>query len=137
MTLKLFLQLIILWFTIALLGFINGSIRDATYLSLVGDLRAHQIATFTLSALVFSDIYLFLRKKVKKLNSKTLFLIGLTLVIFTALFEFGFGHFILKAPWSKLLNDYNFLKGRVWGMFLLVQLFSPILIKQISNNLRK
>ena len=33
-------------------------------------------------------------------------------------FEFMFGRFVMGHPWSRLLQDYNLLQGRVWVVFL-------------------
>ena len=57
-----------------------------------------------------------------------LLLIGGFWVILTVLFEFVFGHYVIGNPWQKLLADYNILKGRVWSLFLLAELISPLLI---------
>ena len=51
------------------------------------------------------------------------------------LFEFGFGHYIAKTPWKKLFYDYYLLKGRVWSLFLLTELVSPLLVKFVKNIL--
>lgn len=37
--------------------------------------------------------------------------IGLMWLAMTVVFEFGFGHFIVGNPWSRLLHDYNVLYG--------------------------
>ena len=42
-----------------------------------------------------------------------LFLIGLFWVTITVVFEFGFGHYVVKHSWEHLIADYNLLKGRV------------------------
>ena len=52
----------------------------------------------------------------------------------TMLFEFGFGHYVAKTPWKKLFHDYNLLKGRVWSLFLLTDLVSPLLVKLVKNQ---
>lgn len=49
-------------------------------------------------------------------------------MILTILFEFVFGHYVIKNPWQKLLADYNILKGRLWSLLLLTELISPLLI---------
>ena len=58
-------------------------------------------------------------------------------LVYTSKFEFGFGHFIAKTPWKKLLHDYNLLKGRVWSLFLLVELVSPLLVKFMTSTRHK
>ena len=29
-------------------------------------------------------------------------------------FEFGFGHYVAREPWAKLLADYDVRRGRIW-----------------------
>lgn len=48
-------------------------------------------------------------------------------------FEFSFGHYIAKTAWKKLFHDYNLLKGRVWPLFLLTELVSPLLVRVVKN----
>jgi len=72
--------------------------------------------------------YLLLRFTIIDYGSIALFLIGGFWVILTILFEFVFGHYVIKNPWQKLLADYNILKGRLWSLLLLTELISPLLI---------
>jgi len=41
-------------------------------------------------------------------------------------FEFLFGHYVMGHPWSRLVQDFNLLAGRVWALVLLTTLFAPI-----------
>ncbi|MHC1604588.1 MAG: hypothetical protein ACXQTP_01265 [Candidatus Methanofastidiosia archaeon] len=53
----------------------------------------------------------------------------------TITFEFIVGHYIIGHPWSKLLADYNILKGRVWSLILLTILAGPYFIgKHLTKN---
>ena len=60
--------------------------------------------------------------------------IGLIWLGMTILFEFGFGHFIMGNPWSKLFHDYNLLAGRVWVFVLLWIALAPWLFYRIQNK---
>jgi hypothetical protein len=37
----------------------------------------------------------------------------------TTVFEFCFGHYVVGDSCADLLRDYNVLKCRMWGMFIL------------------
>jgi len=49
-------------------------------------------------------------------------------LIMTIIFEFGFGHDIMKHLWSKLLADYNLLQGRLWVLVLIYTVIFPYLV---------
>jgi hypothetical protein len=112
----------------------NGIVREKTYKNLFGDLHAHQISTVIASAAYITLAYFMLRTAVSKLGYGQLLLIGLIWLIMTVCFEFGFGHYVDKAPWSKLFADYNIFKGHVWGIFLIIVLLSPIIVKILNET---
>jgi len=45
----------------------------------------------------------------------------------TVAFEFLFGRYVAKRPWSDLLQDYNLLAGRVWVVVLVLVTVEPYL----------
>lgn len=128
-------RVILTWVLFMPMAILNGTIREKWYRPLVGELRAHQIATALASGTFFSWAFFMLRKQVALLNWTKLLLIGGGWVGLTMLFEFGFGHYVAKTPWKKLLHDYNLLKGRVWSLFLLTELVSPMLVRLVKNVL--
>jgi hypothetical protein len=131
---SLLARIILSWVCFVPVAFLNGVIREKWYRPLVGELRAHQISTALASSAFFSWAFFVLRKQVAHLDKRRLLLIGGSWVGLTMLFEFGFGHYGAKTPWKKLFHDYNLLKGRVWGLFLLTQLVSPLLVKFVKNG---
>lgn len=40
--------------------------------------------------------------------------VGLFWPLLTLSFEFLFGHYVTWHPWERLLQDYDFLAGRLW-----------------------
>ena len=126
-------RIVLTWVCFVPMAFLNAMIREKVYRPVVGELRAHQIATALASSAFFSWAFFMLRKQIAYLDRTQLLLIGMSWVSMTMLFEFGFGHFIAKTPWKKLFHDYNLLKGRVWSLFLLTELLSPLLVKSLKN----
>ena len=61
------------------------------------------------------------------------FVIGAIWVALTIAFEFLFGHFVAKATWRKLAEDYNLLKGRVWVLILLWLLALPYFVLHLRS----
>lgn len=127
-------RVVLTWVCFVPMAVLNGVIREKVYRSVVGELRAHQIATALASGAFFSWTFFIFRKQVALLDRTRLLLIGGSWVSMTMLFEFGFGHYVAKTPWKKLFHDYNMLKGRVWSLFLLTELVSPLLVKLVKNQ---
>jgi hypothetical protein len=121
------------WFPMVFIAIFNGIFRETAYKSLVGDLAAHQLSTLT--GIMFTGIYIWLITRQWPLTSRTQAItIGLMWLGMTILFEFGFGHYVMKNPWSKLLADYNLLSGRVWSLFLLWITIAPFVFYRLSKN---
>lgn len=111
----------------------NGVTRDLLYKPVVGDLAAHQISTvIAITAFIFL-VYFLRRDDFKYLTVFKLLIVGFVWVVMTVIFEFGFGHYIEKLSWERLLADYNILNGRVWSLMLLTELFTPLLVKVVSK----
>jgi hypothetical protein len=124
----IFLYAFGVWVIFGIFTIINGIIRNKYYAPKVGEYLGHVISTIIGIFIVAVGTYLILRFTKIDCGSITLFLIGGFWVILTVLFEFIFGHYVLGNPWQKLLADYNILKGRLWSLFLLTELISPLLM---------
>ena len=112
------------WIGMVIIAIMNGVIRDAFYGKRLGELTAHQISTFTL--IVLSGLYLWLLGLAWKIpSSNQAITIGLIWLALTVAFEFLFGHYLMKHPWTKLLHDYNIHKGRIWVLVLLWITIAP------------
>ena len=120
---QLYLYGLGVWILFMLLAIINAGIREKLYKPKVGELRAHQISSIIFIILIFVVSYAFL-KRVDATSMQSL-LLGIIWFLLTIGFEFLFGHYIIKHPWSKLLADYNILKGRLWGLVLICILIAP------------
>jgi hypothetical protein len=127
-------RVVLTWVCFVPMAVLNGVIREKVYRPMMGELRAHQISTALASTAFLSWALFMFKKQVALLDRKRLLLMGLSWVSLTMLFEFGFGHYIAKTPWKKLVHDYNLLKGRVWSLFLLTELLSPLLLKWVKNR---
>lgn len=125
---------VLTWFLFIPIAIINGVLREKIYKRYTGELRAHQLSTITAALAFFMLVYTLLRDKIFSTSRIELLLIGILWVVMTVLFEFGFGRYVDKLSWEKLLTDYNIFKGRVWSLFLLIICFTPLLIKTINPN---
>ena len=125
------LQYTVSWLGMVIIAIINGVIRDALYGKHFSELTAHQISTFTL--IVLSGLYLWLLGFTWKIPSSTQAItIGLIWLALTVAFEFSFGHYVMKHPWTRLLQDYNILKGRIWILVLIWITIAPYVFYRLK-----
>jgi len=128
MTKKIFIKTILVWFLLAFLATVNGSVRNFLYKPWVGDLVAHWISTFVFVVVIFLVTYWAFCKNLSELSDQVLLSIGFIWVLFTEAFEFLAGHYLFGNSWDKLLADYNLLAGRLWLLVVLATFFSPYLV---------
>ena len=121
----MFLTALIPWFLLVILAILNGFIRQKFIFPKVGEQKAHVIGTIIFLILQFVLIFVYVKMSLIR-ESSILLEVGVFWVILTVLFEFGFGHYIMKHPWSKLLADYNIFKGRIWLLVLINNIFAPV-----------
>lgn len=122
----MFLRYILAWLPMMLIGIANGVIREASYGKVLSELRAHQLSTL-IGILLLSFYIGFLLHRWPLESIEQAILVGLLWLGMTIAFEFGFGHYIAGHDWSKLLSDYNLLKGRVWLLVLIWIAVAPTL----------
>jgi hypothetical protein len=104
------------WIPMVAIALANGALRQATFGKVLSEKRAHQVSTLIGSALITVFIWaLFHRWPLSSAWQASS--VGLTWLILTVLFEFGFGRLIGRS-WPEMLRDYNLGKGRMWGLFL-------------------
>jgi hypothetical protein len=113
------------WLILLLAAFINGGIREMLIVPRVGEQVGHIIGVVVFSGAIFGITYVFV-KALEPLPAITLIEIGLLWLILSLLFEFGFFHYVMHEPWSKLLADYNVFRGRLLILVWLTTLFSPL-----------
>jgi hypothetical protein len=119
-----------IWFLLAVLAILNGTIRTFLILPALGEQAAHVAGTIIFLLLQFIVIYFFIKKS-SITGTKELILIGLFWLLLTIAFEFVFGHYVMKHSWEKLLADYNIFKGRIWSLVLLNNLAAPLICGRI------
>jgi hypothetical protein len=96
---------------------------------------AHYVSTVTLILLL--GLYMWILERRWPIpNVRSAFKIGATWVVLTALFDFGFGHFVDGKPWAELLNDYNLADGRVWSLILVWIAVAPAVVRRLHTPRR-
>ncbi|TVM15649.1 hypothetical protein DPQ33_14725 [Oceanidesulfovibrio indonesiensis] len=119
------------WLPLVPIAIANGVLREFTYGKHLPELRTHQLGT--LAAMAFFTVYFWIISHVWTIPSYgQAFKAGAFWVLLTILFEFGFGHYVMKQPWSRLLADYNVTKGRIWVLILFWTFMGPAMVRGFS-----
>jgi hypothetical protein len=130
---QMFFRYVLAWIPMPFIGIINGIIRQYGYKNFVSELTAHQISTAT--GIVLFGLYVwFVMLKWKIQSAGQALVIGLIWLCFTVAFEFLFGHFVMKNPWSVLLRDYNILEGRLWVLVLVFITLAPLIFYKLRSK---
>ncbi len=123
------LKYVLCWFPMILIAVMNGAARDLWYKKLTGELAAHQLSTISL--IILLGIYIwYVAGRFPFTNSREAIITGFTWLVLTLGFEFGLG-FYRGASWSKMLADYDILKGRIWVLVPIWTVIAPYLFYSI------
>ncbi len=118
------------WLVMPFIGIINGIIRVSTYQKILGELPGHQVSTFT--GIFLFGLYVWLISARWRIQSACqAVIIGGIWLGLTCVFEFLFGHYVMKHPWSRLFHDYNVLEGRLWVLVLIFIAMAPYLVYRV------
>jgi hypothetical protein len=121
------------WIGMVVLAILNGIMRESLYKQYMHELTAHQVSTLIL--LILFGIYVWFLTGLRPLESaKQALLIGVMWCVMTVVFEFVFGHYVAGHTWSKLFQDYNLVKGRLWSLVLIWTTIAPYLYYRIRSQ---
>ena len=127
---RLITRSVVTWIAFVLLAIANGVVRERVYGPHVRTLTAHQISTVA-GALAFAGFaWAMFRDVAGRLSPAGALAVGAGWASATIAFEVSLGRFVRGLAWSELLADYNVCRGRLWGLFLLVVLLTPTLLRQ-------
>jgi hypothetical protein len=123
---------VIAWVPMIFIAIANGIFREKFLAGQLRELGAHQASTATLVLLFGIYIWMLIRNW-KPESTEQAIAIGLLWLGLTVLFEFLFGHYIAGHSWSKLLHDYNILKGRFWIIVLIWVTVAPYIFHKLQR----
>lgn len=121
---------VLTWILFIPVAVVNGVLREKALRPVLGERTARQVSSAMLSALFVVNAWAMIGRLVVTVSSRRLIAIGAGWSIASALFDFGFGHFIDGKPWSVLAADYNLFKGRLWSLNLLTMLVTPLFVRR-------
>ena len=134
MGIKIYLYALGMWLIFSVAAILNGLFRNLFITPRVGEHAGHIISTIIFIIVILIGTYIFINSLKMDYSTTNLLLIGAFWLILTILFEFVFGHYVAGHPWSKLLADYNILKGRVWILVLLTTYIAPLLVGSVLKK---
>lgn len=119
------LRACLVWIALAIAMVALGTARDRLLAPRLGDLAAHQLSCFMGSLLILAVAYATL-PWLGLLDAPSLQLeVGSFWLLLTLPFELLSGHWVAGQSWSRLLENYNLLRGRLLLVVLAVILLAP------------
>jgi hypothetical protein len=118
---------VLVWCVLMLTAVLNGTFRVALLNPRLGEPAGHIISSLMLSLFILLLAWVLVPWVGPRSAGEALVLGGVWLLL-TLAFEFGFGHFVARKPWSALLADYNLAAGRIWVLVLLTTFLAPLIV---------
>jgi hypothetical protein len=110
----------------------NGAAREALLIPRLGDVTGRAVSTLALSAFIVILTWMSIAWIAPR-SVPQAWVIGVLWVLLTLAFEFLAGHYLFHNPWSRLLEDYDVLGGRIWVLVLITTLVAPRLCAGLRN----
>jgi hypothetical protein len=115
---------LIVWIVMLVGASVNGAIREALLIPAMGAVAGRTVSTVALCVVVFLLTWLTIRWIAPR-STRDAWMIGALWVALTLAFEFLAGHYLFGNPWSRLLEEYNVFRGRIWILVLVTIVIAP------------
>jgi hypothetical protein len=122
----------LIWLLIAAAEVLHGILRVRLLNRRVGDHRARQIGVFTGSGILFAIAWF----AVPWLGASTtgqLIFVGFLWLALMLTFEIAFGRLVFRASWQRIASDFDFRKGGLLSIGMLVLLIAPVLVAKLRG----
>jgi hypothetical protein len=126
------MRAVLIWGALLVIASINGIAREAVLIPWVGEVAGRALSTLTLSAFIVILTWISI-DWIAPLSSPEAWAVGVIWVVLTLAFEFLAGHYVFHNAWSRLLEDYNVIRGRIWILVLIITLMSPRVCAGLRN----
>ena len=123
---------LVIWVLMLVVASVNGAIREALLIPVLGDIVGRAVSTLMLCVLVLLLTSLTIRW-IRPLSGRETWVVGGLWVELTLTFEFLAGHFLFGNPWTQLLEDYNVFRGRIWILVLITIAVAPRLCARVRG----
>ena len=119
------------WLGLLLLAVLNGTVRGTVLQRRLGEETARRVATVVLLAALTAYVRR-LQRRHPIPDAKHAWIVGLSWVVMTLGFEFGFGRLVAGLAWSELLADYDVRAGRIWVLVPLWTAVAPEVMRRLT-----
>ncbi len=122
----------LVWLLIAVAEVMHGILRVRLLNRRVGDHRARQIGVFTGSGIILIIAWF----SVPWLGTSTvqeLIWVGSLWLTLMLAFEIAFGRLVFRASWERIAADFDFRKGGLLSIGMLVLLFAPLIVGKLRG----
>jgi hypothetical protein len=123
---------IVVWCGLLVLAFANGGVREVMLVPALGDTVAHAISSIMLSVAIVVLAWMTIGW-IAPATPAAAWQVGALWLALTLAFEFLAGHYFFGNPWSRLLADYNVLRGRIWIVVLLTTVCAPYATARVAR----
>lgn len=117
---------LLVWFALLAVACVNGAVRELVFIPRLGDVLAQAISVGMLS-LAIVIVSLSTITWMQPRSHAEAWSIGVLWLALTLAFELLAGHYLFLTPWSRLLADYNLLRGRIWIVVLITTVAAPVI----------
>jgi len=126
------MRAVFVWCALLVIASINGFAREAVLIPRIGEVAGRALSTLALSVFVVMLTWISIGWIAPRSAAKA-WAIGVVWVVLTLAFEFLAGHYVFRNPWSRLLEDYDVTRGRIWILVLIITLVSPRVCAGLRN----
>jgi hypothetical protein len=118
------------WLGLLLLAVLNGTVRGTVLQRRLGEDTARRVATVVLLAALTAYVHR-LQRRHPIPDAEHAWVVGMSWVVMTLGFEFGFGRLVGKLAWSELLADYDVRAGRIWVLVPVWTAVAPEVMRRL------
>ena len=124
----------VLWCPLVPLAILNGIMREAWLVPMLGYRFALPLSGVSLSVLIFL-FTLTVSPWFRASTAGHYATVGRTWLLMTVLFEFLFGYYVMGESVTRMLEAYNVLTGNLWALVLVSTAASPYLAARVRGML--
>lgn len=125
-----FVKAFLVWCLIALVEVAHGIARAKLLAPRIGDLRSRQIGIFTGSIIILLITRITIRW-IAPPNEQEALAMGVMWAVCMFVFEMLLGRYVFRFSWKWLLQDFNFFKGRLMALGMVVLALAPWLMLRL------
>lgn len=119
------LRATIIWFLLAFLAILNGTVREVFITPAVGEQAGHVTSTVVFCIVILAVAVVSLGW-IGPASRRDALTVGIVWVLLAFGFEFIAGHYLFGNSWEMLLADYHILQGRIWLLVPFTTLLAPL-----------